>query len=186
MNQISRIRPISDSDAARALSAETLADLFERITATPTDRHPHGARGGRHAPRRRWRAGVALAAGLAAIALLVTTIGGPGSNVGPVEPRTRERAGAVVHQGGALHRRDRPQPARRPGPLPGGVRRPSSQRQAPDDPCIAIVGRAGRVHGGSQLNQLKPIKSDAVRCRNLGGSALSDRRQDLDQLPRDG
>lgn len=56
MNQISDIRPISDAEAGRLVSPETLADLAERITAIPRTRDRRHVRTGR---RRRWRAGIA-------------------------------------------------------------------------------------------------------------------------------
>lgn len=81
MNQISDIRPISDTEAARAVSPETLGDLAERITSTPVHHRPPSVR---WAAQRPWRPGIALAAGLAVAVLVATTIGDAGTKVGPV------------------------------------------------------------------------------------------------------
>lgn len=66
MNQISRINPISDDEAARIVSAEAIAELAERITAATSRR------------RGRTRIAVALAAtAAAAVALVISNLGGP-------------------------------------------------------------------------------------------------------------
>jgi hypothetical protein len=81
--QIGRIAPVTDEEAARLARPGTLADLAAAITATPPGPARRG-RGRRPARRRRWLIGVPLAAGLAAAALIVTSLGGPGQHVGPV------------------------------------------------------------------------------------------------------
>ncbi len=77
MNQISRISPISDEEAARAVSREAFEDLADRIMATPVGSvRPVNRR------RRRWIAASTVAAALAGALLLVSSVGGelgPGS-----------------------------------------------------------------------------------------------------------
>jgi hypothetical protein len=85
MNQISRIAPVTDIEAARMVSPGTLADLASQITATPLEpgRSRHGvltpalARSSpRSAARRRLLLGAPLAV-LAAVAILILTLLGP-------------------------------------------------------------------------------------------------------------
>jgi hypothetical protein len=85
MNQISRISPFTDEQAARLARPGTLDDLAAQITATesrPAARAP--AAGPRSPARRRWLIGVPLAGALAAAALVATSLGHPGQRVGPV------------------------------------------------------------------------------------------------------
>jgi hypothetical protein len=80
MNQISRICPISDDEAAAAVSREVLADLAERIMAFPIS----SARGrARPTNRRRWLSTSAVAAGLASALLVVSSLGNTGGGLGP-------------------------------------------------------------------------------------------------------
>jgi hypothetical protein len=80
VNQISRICPISDDEAAAAVSREALDDLADRIMAIPVS----SARGrARRVSRRRWLPASALAAALAAGLLLISSVGNPGGGLGP-------------------------------------------------------------------------------------------------------
>ena len=81
--QISRIAPVTDEEAARLAQPGTLPDLAAGITAAPYGQARRAARG-RFPARRRWIIGVPLAAGLAAAALIATSLGRPGQHVGPV------------------------------------------------------------------------------------------------------
>jgi hypothetical protein len=81
MIQISHIRPVSDAEAVRSVSPEAFTDMAERITALPV---PRGRRPVRRVASRPWRAGTALAGGLAVAFLLVVAIGNSGTKVGPV------------------------------------------------------------------------------------------------------
>lgn len=82
--QIGRIAPVTDDEAVRLARPGTLADLAAGITAASpgparrTVRRPSPA-------RRRWIIGAPLAAGLAAAALIATSLGRPGQHVGPVD-----------------------------------------------------------------------------------------------------
>jgi hypothetical protein len=80
VNQLSHICPISDDEAARALSREALADLAERIMAVPVS---GGRARPRRAHRRRWLAPVALAGALAGALLIVSSVGNLGGGLGP-------------------------------------------------------------------------------------------------------
>jgi hypothetical protein len=90
---VSRISPVTDTEAARLARPATLADLADQITATPAGPVParpqpsgRGQAAGRRPPtRRRWLIGIPLAAGLAAAVLIVTALGRPGQRVGPVD-----------------------------------------------------------------------------------------------------
>ena len=80
MNQIQRIAPISDADAARLISDTALADLAGQITMTPA-----GPATPNRAPRARrrwwwWLAGIPATAAAAALiaAAVVAHTGGPG------------------------------------------------------------------------------------------------------------
>jgi hypothetical protein len=80
MNDISRVAElsvISDAEAARLLSEGTRADLADLITASENVT-------GKARPRRRWLIGVPVAAGLAAAAVIATTVAAPGDHVGPI------------------------------------------------------------------------------------------------------
>jgi hypothetical protein len=83
VNQIHRIAPVSDADAARLVSNGTLADLAEQITRTPAGQAAAAARS-RAWPR--WRLAVIMcaAAGAAAVALIVSTVAhsGAGTSTG--------------------------------------------------------------------------------------------------------
>ena len=81
MNQASRISVISDAEAARMVSAETLADLAERITASPYQEMPTV-----RSRSRTWRLLIVIpvAAAFAVALLIVTSLFRPGEKVGPV------------------------------------------------------------------------------------------------------
>ena len=81
--QLGRIAPVTDHEAARMARPGTLADLATAITAAPPGPARRAVR--RRSPaRRRALAGGLLAAGLAAAALIATSLGRPGQHVGPV------------------------------------------------------------------------------------------------------
>jgi len=71
MNQLSQIAPVTDAEAARMVSPDTLADLSMRITATPPQQRPYVSK----RRRRPLLLAIPLAAGAAAV--VVTTLGGP-------------------------------------------------------------------------------------------------------------
>jgi hypothetical protein len=82
MNQLSRIAAISDAEAARLVSAGTLADLAGRIMSAPQRETPASRR--RPRLRRSWLIGFPVAAGLAVLLLIATSLGHPGQQAGPV------------------------------------------------------------------------------------------------------
>jgi len=89
MNDMSRISAVSDAEAARMVSADTLADLAERITSTapraaPATAAPAPVTAAPARPRRRLLIGIPVAACLAAAILIATSLGSPGQKVGPV------------------------------------------------------------------------------------------------------
>jgi hypothetical protein len=74
MNEITRISPVTDDDAARLARPQTLADLASQITATPADAPDGYQRAGRRTgrgARRRALLVVPLVAGLSAAAAFV-------------------------------------------------------------------------------------------------------------------
>jgi hypothetical protein len=83
MNQIHRIAPVSDADAARLVSDRTLADLAEQITRTPAGQAAAVPRS-RAWPRRRLAVIMYAAAGAAAVGLIVSTVvhSGVGTSTG--------------------------------------------------------------------------------------------------------
>jgi hypothetical protein len=83
MNEISRIRPISDADASDAMSEHTLSNLAARITSTPADTPTRRTPRDRRSIHRRRRL-TALAAVVAAGVLLASALGKTGNRVGPV------------------------------------------------------------------------------------------------------
>jgi hypothetical protein len=90
MNPISRIAPVTDAEAAALASSATLADLAGQITAIPPAATAAAgpAQPGRlrrpGTARRRLLIGVPVAAGLAVLGLVATSLGAPGQHVGPV------------------------------------------------------------------------------------------------------
>lgn len=79
MNQLTRISPISDADAARTVRPSTLADLAGQITATPVPDKPRGGRRRARSSRTLIGIGIAapVAAGLAAVTVVLATAGQP-------------------------------------------------------------------------------------------------------------
>jgi len=77
MNQLSRISPVSDAEAARLVQPGTMADLASEITASSVPPAPARTR-----RRRGWVIGVPLAAGLAAAVFIVFSVGSPGHQPG--------------------------------------------------------------------------------------------------------
>jgi hypothetical protein len=111
MNPVTRIAPVSDEVAARLISWGTAADLAERIMATPAHATATDTTAGlgpatrrpRHA--RRWAAGLAAAAVLAALVLAVTLPGRPGHKPRPVAvvpPTGAVEALSFIRHGGYL------------------------------------------------------------------------------------
>ncbi len=94
MNQLSRISPVTDAEAARLVQPGTLADLAAEITATSRPsgpgRHGHAsAAGDRPRPGRRrrgWLIGAPLAAGLAAAVFAIASLGSPAHQAGKNRP----------------------------------------------------------------------------------------------------
>jgi hypothetical protein len=88
MNQIRRISPVSDADAARLVSGDAFADLAGQIVATPVLEHSAG-RAGSPRPRsprgRRWLL-AAPVAGVAAAAIIATGIAVLHGSAAPVKP----------------------------------------------------------------------------------------------------
>jgi hypothetical protein len=86
VNQIRRIAPISDADAARLVSDAALADLAEQITMTsagmPAARRVSPAPGTR---RRWWLAGIPVVAAAAALIATVVTVSEQPSGTSGVE-----------------------------------------------------------------------------------------------------
>jgi hypothetical protein len=102
--QVGRIAPVTDEEAARLARPGTLADLAARITATPPG-PGRRARARRLPRRRRWLIGVPLAAGLAAAALIATSLGHPGQHAGPVAvgpPPAQAQALSFTRHGGFI------------------------------------------------------------------------------------
>jgi len=84
MNQLSRITPVSDAEAARLVRPDTLADLASDITATaPSGRRGHAAAAPRPARRRVLLIAAPLAAaGVAAAVVAASSIASPGHQHG--------------------------------------------------------------------------------------------------------
>ena len=83
MNEITRISPVTDDEAARLARPQTLADLASQIAATPVEASPGGyrqagQRTGRR-PRRRALLVVPLVAGLSAAAAFIAVSAGSSS-----------------------------------------------------------------------------------------------------------
>jgi hypothetical protein len=77
MNPVTRIAPISDPEAARLASPDTLTALAGQITSTPAAGAP-GRAGRRAVAGRRLVIGVPVAAAAAVAGLVVSSLGGPG------------------------------------------------------------------------------------------------------------
>jgi hypothetical protein len=98
MNQLSRISPVTDAEAARLVQPGTLADLASEITATSVPpgpgRHGHASTAGaRPRPRRRgWLIGAPLAAGLAAAVVAIASLGSPAHQARPSAGKNRPPA----------------------------------------------------------------------------------------------
>ena len=102
MNQVSRISVVSDAEAARMVSAETLADLAERITASPYRQTPTV-----RSRSRTWRLLIVIpvAAAFAVALLIVTSLFRPGEKVGPVPvgpAKARAAALSFARHGGYI------------------------------------------------------------------------------------
>jgi hypothetical protein len=102
VTQVSRISVVSDAEAARMVSAETLADLAERITASPYRQTPTA-----RSRSRTWRLLIVIpvAAALAVALLIATFLFRPGEKVGPVPvgpPNARAAALSFARHGGHI------------------------------------------------------------------------------------
>ena len=86
MNQVRRLNPVSDEQAAGLVSPDTFADLAERITAMPRDDAAGAGRAltSRTRVRRRLLIGIPATAAIVAAALAATLLLHPGQKVGPV------------------------------------------------------------------------------------------------------
>jgi hypothetical protein len=107
MDQLNLITPVTDDEAARMVSPDTFADLAMRITAEPPEqRRRVSARRRRHP----LLIGIPLAAGVAASALVVTSLGDPAHQTGPARqtgsaasaPQTQAQALSFVTHGGSI------------------------------------------------------------------------------------
>ncbi len=99
MNPLERISPVSDAEAARLTSADTMRCLAEHVTSTAAAAMPgRTARPAksRHVTRRRVLTGLPLAAGLAVAGLIATSAGAPGQKVGPVNVGPPRAQAAVL------------------------------------------------------------------------------------------
>ncbi len=107
-NPVSRLNPISDADAARAASPQTLADLAAAIVATPAP--PKARRGGLIAgsPRSVRRPVLTLVVVAGVLATLVLGVTGVLSGQGPTAPQLadaavlRGAAAALAHPPGSI------------------------------------------------------------------------------------
>jgi hypothetical protein len=82
MNQLSQIAPVTDAEAARMVSPDTIADLAMRITAMPPEQRRHVSERGERR-RRPLLLGIPLAAAAAAAALVIASLGGPAHQTSP-------------------------------------------------------------------------------------------------------
>jgi hypothetical protein len=95
MNQLSRISPISDAEAARTVRASTLADLAGQITATEQMADSEGSsRRTRRRPLALALTGIPVAAGIA-VAAVILAAGQPA----PVQAGAPVKAGAPAKAG---------------------------------------------------------------------------------------
>jgi hypothetical protein len=103
VNQINRIAPITDADAARLVSDAALADLAGQITMTPAGAAPAPApsRAPRTRRRRWWLAGIPAAAAAAALIAGVIAVHaeGPRAPGGTGQLRTDVHALAFIRMG---------------------------------------------------------------------------------------
>ena len=109
MNHVTQISPVTDvRTMPRLARSQTLADLGRHITSTPAAGAPGGARRRRSHSRARTRlvVGIPVAAALAVGGLIVTSLGGPGQRVGPVNvgapPPAQAAVMTVTRHGGYL------------------------------------------------------------------------------------
>jgi hypothetical protein len=90
VNPVTRISPISDAEAGRMVRTDTLNDLAEKITSTSP-----AAPACRRA-RRRLILSIPVAAALAAVAVLASSLASPGQKVGPVNVGPAKAQAAVM------------------------------------------------------------------------------------------
>lgn len=179
MNEITQIRTISDEDAVGFVSTEALVDLAELITSMPLrDDLPHAGWGGRanargarwHPTRPRWRAGLAFASMGAAIVVGAMTLGHAGSRVGPVDLGPGNAQALSFTKVGryivVIVRNPLADPARYRADF-AAHHLDIKLQMIPASP--SLVGQLVSV-GGTDLNQLKPISSDAAKCQTPGGA----------------
>jgi hypothetical protein len=106
MNEITRISPVTDDEAARLARPQTLADLASQIVATPVETSPGGRRQtGQRASRSRKRRAllaIPLVAGLSAAAAFVA-VAASSSSAPPAAPgQASGQARPTTHTGQAL------------------------------------------------------------------------------------
>jgi hypothetical protein len=105
MNQLSQIAPVTDAEAARMVSPDTIADLAMRITAMPPEQRRHVSER-RERRRRPLLLGIPLAAAAAAAALVMTSLGGsasPGHTAHPAAaPATQTQVLSFVTTGTSI------------------------------------------------------------------------------------
>jgi hypothetical protein len=114
MNPITKIRPVSDAEAARLVRGSTMGALADDIvrSAVPFADAPAGTGGvAGHRSRRprrlrtRLLIGVPVAAGLAVAGLIATSMGAPGQHLGPVSvgpPKAQAAALEFTRSGGYI------------------------------------------------------------------------------------
>jgi hypothetical protein len=106
VNPVTRISPISDAEAGSMARAGTLAELAEMITSTSPAggaRRLRAAAPARRITRRRLILGLPIAAGLAAVAVVASSLAGPeigGVRIGP--PRAQAAVMSVTRHNGYL------------------------------------------------------------------------------------
>lgn len=107
-NPVSRLNPISDADAARAVSPQTLADLAAAIVATPAPPQARGRGGFGEASRHMRRPVLTLAVVAGALTALMLGVTGVLSGQGPAAPQLadaavlRGAAAALAHPPGSI------------------------------------------------------------------------------------
>jgi hypothetical protein len=106
MNPISQISPVSDDAAARLVTADTMTALADDIVGAalaPTSTGRRARRPGR--PAKRILIGIPVAAALAVVGLIATSLGTPGQRLGPITvgpPRAQAAALSFARHDGYI------------------------------------------------------------------------------------